>query len=157
MLRAPRALWDRRAFTLFELIVVLSIMTILASIVAPKYASAVARYRLDSAVRRVVTDIEQAKALARATGTTQVIAFSPSTHSYSIIGYLVGTTRGNHYTVRLNQPPYSVTLQSANFGGMTDLKFGGFALPADGGNVVVRGGTETRTVLIDNTGAVTIQ
>lgn len=155
--RAPRVYRDLHAFTLFELIVVLSIMTILASIAAPKYASAVARYRLDSAVRRVVADIEQTRALARASGSTQVVAFFPSTHSYSIVGLVVGASRTGDYTVKLNQPPYSVTLQSASFGGMSDLKFGGFALPADGGTVVVRGGNETRTVVIDAMGAVTIQ
>jgi len=156
--RAPiSSLTGTRAFTLFELIVVLSITTILASIVAPKYASAVARYRLESAARRIVGDIEQTRALARASGTTQVLSFAPSTHSYSIVGFVVGASRTGDYTVRLNQPPYSVTLQSASFGGMPDLKFGGFGLPADGGMVVVRGGTEARTVLIDATGAVTVQ
>jgi len=146
------------AFTLFELVVVLSIMTIMASIVAPKYASAVARYRLESAARRIVADIEQTKALARASGTTQVMSFIPSTNSYSIVGLVTGSNRGADYTVKLSQPPYSVTLQSASFAGMNDLRFGGFGLPADGGTIVVRSGSDTRTVTIDPaSGAAIIQ
>lgn len=146
------------AFTLFELIVVLSIMTILASVVAPKYAGAVARYRLDSAARRIVADIEQTKVLARASGSTQVISFAPSTHSYSIVGYQTGASRTSDYTVKLNQPPYLVSLQSATFAGMNDLRFGGFGLPADGGTIVVKGNSETRTITVNPiSGAVTLQ
>ncbi|MBL8876503.1 MAG: prepilin-type N-terminal cleavage/methylation domain-containing protein [Phycisphaerae bacterium] len=158
-MRTPcRAGRSGRAFTLFELIVVLSITAILASVVAPKYASAVARYRLDSAARRIAADIEQAKALARTSGTTQTVAFTPSTGTYSIVGYITGASRTSDYSVRLGQPPYSVTLQSASFGGMPDLRLGPFALPADGGSIVVRSGTETRTIAIDaSSGAVTIQ
>lgn len=147
-----------RAFTLFELIVVLSITAILASVVAPKYATAVARYRLDSAARRIVEDIEQAKALARTSGTTQTVAFFPSTGTYSIVGFVTGASRTADYTVKLGQPPYSVTLQSASFGGMTDLRLGPFAIPADGGSVVVTNGSETRTIAIDAaSGAVAVQ
>lgn len=153
--RSPRAM--THAFTLFELIVVLSILTILSSIAAPRYASAVARYRLDTAARRVAADVEQVKALARASGATRVIRFVPATHSYSILGYS-GANQAGEYTVFLNQPPYSITLESANFAGAAELNVGGFGLPVDGGTVVVRGGAETRTITVDSfSGAVTVQ
>ncbi|MGH7243447.1 MAG: pilus assembly FimT family protein [Phycisphaerales bacterium] len=149
---------QRRAFTLLELIVVLSILTIMASVAAPKYASAVARYRLDSAATRITADIEQTRAMARASGSTQILSFVPSSSSYSIVGYRVGTSRSSDYTVKLNQPPYSVTLESASFAGSKDLQFGGFGLPADGGVIVVRSGSNTRTITIDSaSGAAVIQ
>ncbi|MBS0187719.1 MAG: prepilin-type N-terminal cleavage/methylation domain-containing protein [Planctomycetes bacterium] len=139
----------RAGLTLFELVVVLSIMTILASIAAPRYASAIARYRLDTAARRVVADIEQTRALARATGATQTIRFSPSTHSYLIDRLTLGSSRSQVYTVKLAEPPYSVTLQSASFAGSQELRFGGFGFPADGGTVVVRSGTSSITINVD--------
>lgn len=154
--RMPRVIL--RAFTLFELIVVLSIMTILASVVAPRYGSAVARYRLDSAARRVWADIEQARSMARASGSTKVLRFVPTTNSYSIVGYRLGSSKASDYTVKLNQPPFSITLESASFAGSADLQFGGFGLPADGGTIVLRAGSEVRTVTVDSaSGAASIQ
>lgn len=146
------------AFTLLELVMVICILTILASIVAPKYASAVGRYRLDSAARRVAADIEQTRALARATGANRSISFVPANNSYSIAGIVTGTSRGAVYSVRLDAPPYSVTLESASFAGGPELLFGGFGMPADGGTIVVRSGSETKTISVDSiTGSVTIQ
>lgn len=154
--RTPRRVI--RAFTLFELIVVLSILAILASVAAPKYASAVARYKLDAAARRVAADIERSRTLARASGANWTIRFVPTSDSYSIVGLVVGSSRGSDYTVRLGDPPYSIKLQSADFGGSKDLQFGGFGSPATGGTVVLKGGSDTRSIVIDsNSGAVSIQ
>lgn len=154
----PRPANTTSAFTLIELIMVLAILTIIAGVVAPKYASAVSRYRLDAAARRVAADIQYAQALARASGSTQIINFLPSNNSYSIPSIQAGTTKGAVYSVRLDKPPYSVTLESASFAGSTDLQFGGFGFPADGGTVRVRAGADYKTLSIDvATGTVKVQ
>lgn len=154
--RTPRRVI--RAFTLFELIVVLSILTIIASIAAPRYASAVARYKLDTGARRVAADIERSRALARASGASWTIRFVPSSNSYSIVGLVVGSAKGADYTVRLSDPPYSIALQSADFAGSKDLQFGGFGCPAAGGTIVLQSGTDKRSIIVDTgSGATTIQ
>ncbi|MBX3390029.1 MAG: prepilin-type N-terminal cleavage/methylation domain-containing protein [Phycisphaeraceae bacterium] len=147
-----------RAFSLFELVVVLSILTIFASIAAPKYAGAVSRYKLDAAARRVAADLERSRALARASGSNWTIRFVPSSNSYSIVGLVVGSSKGSDYTVRLGSPPYSITLESADFAGSKDLQFGGFGCPAIGGTIVLRGGVDKRSIVVDSaSGAVSIQ
>ncbi|MBX3380354.1 MAG: prepilin-type N-terminal cleavage/methylation domain-containing protein [Phycisphaeraceae bacterium] len=155
-MRLPRRALS--AFTLFELIVVLSILTVLASVAAPKYASAVARYRLESAARKVAADIEQSRALARATGSNRILRFVPASSTYSIVGLRTGSSRGSDYTVSLSVPPYSIALESASFAGSTDLQFSGYGLPVDGGTIVLRGGSDKKSIVVDGaSGATTIQ
>ncbi len=146
------------AFSLLEMIIVLSVLAILASIAVPKFAGATARYRLDSAARRVAADIEQARVLARATGTTQSIMFNPGTDSYTIVNLVNADDKGAGTTVYLANPPYSIALDAVSFAGLTQLQFGGFGVPAVGGTVRLRSGTSTTTVSVDaSTGMTTIQ
>lgn len=149
---------QRSGFTLLELVMVLAILGILATIAAPKYAAAINRYRLDTAARRVAADIDHARALAKATGSAQTIRFATSTSSYSILNYRVGTSKNAVYSVRLDLPPYSSSIESVDFDGSADLIFAGAGAPTAGGFVRVRAGSETRSVVVDGvSGAIAVQ
>lgn len=137
------------AYTLFELVVTMSILTILASVAAPKYAGAVARYKVDSAARKLIADIDQTRALARASGSNRIIRFAPTGDSYTIVGLRTRATVKSDYSVSLGAPPYSIKLESASFAGSSELEFNGHGIPTDGGSIVLRGGSITKTIVID--------
>ena len=72
-----------RAFTVIELVIVLAIVAVTATIAIPKIASAQAAYRLDAAAERFDRDIHRARAAARATRRRINISIDAATHSYS--------------------------------------------------------------------------
>ena len=56
----------RGGFSLFELLIAMSVIAIIAAVAVPRYASSVGRYRAESAARRVAADLTLAQAKARA-------------------------------------------------------------------------------------------
>jgi prepilin-type N-terminal cleavage/methylation domain-containing protein len=69
----------RRAHTLTELLVVLTILAIFAVITLPRVASAVLRTRLDAALEAVRGDLNFARARAVSTGVRHQLVIDPST------------------------------------------------------------------------------
>src|SRR5437870_13428346 len=62
-----------RAFSIFELIIVVLIMSILGAVAAPKFFDSLLFHRVESAARRVKTDLELARTQARLTSASQSI------------------------------------------------------------------------------------
>jgi len=114
------------------------------------------RYRADSAAARIVRDISLARATARATGAPVEIQFRPAQDFYEIPQALALDDPGTSFLVKLNEPPYSVDLLSADFDGSANLDFDGYGDVQEPGIVILALGDEQRRVIVDGSG-VTIE
>ncbi|HEX8911647.1 MAG TPA: GspH/FimT family pseudopilin [Humisphaera sp.] len=141
------------AYTLIEVVLVLAIAAVVAGVAVPRFGNATARYRADTAARRICADLAQAQAYAKYTGSTQTVTFAPTAKTYQVSGVSDLSRSGRTYQVDLADAPYRATAVSASFGGSAAVSFDAYGnpSPASTGTVTVRVGTVTRTVTMDAT------
>lgn len=146
------------AFTLVELVITMSLVAVVAAIAIPRYAASAVRFRADAAARRVVADLARTAQLARLTSTTQTIEFRPGSHSYFIANDRSLTNNSAGSLVDLTDSPYGALMKEADFDGARTVSFNGFGMAGASGHVVLKVGTEQRTIVFDNaSGQTTIQ
>ena len=124
-------------FTLVEMTLVLAIMAILAGIAVPRFASALANHRAESAAARIVADLELAARLARTASTDQVVAFDVGLNRYCLKGVPNLDHPERDYEIYLADEPYGATLVSADFGGDGEVSFDMYGLPDTGGKLTL--------------------
>jgi len=136
-------------FSLLELVLVLAIIATLAAIAAPRYQTALVRYRADLAARRIVADLALAQSNAKAASSSRSVAFSIGANNYQMpdLPPLDGTS--GSYIIELSEKPYEADITSADFGGDQEVIFNGWGIPDSGGTVVLTVGPEQRTVTVD--------
>ena len=143
---------------MFELIIAMSLMAIVAALAVPRYASSVGRYRAEAAARRIAADLALAAAKAKAVSAGQSVTFNAMAGTYTVSGVRNLDHPGSLYTVDLAGDPYRVTIGHADFGGAPQAQFDMFGMPQWGGTVLVRAGDYSRTVqLLKADGSVTVQ
>jgi prepilin-type N-terminal cleavage/methylation domain-containing protein len=148
----------RAGFSLFELLIAMSVIAIIAAVAVPRYASSVGRYRAESAARRVAADLTLAQAKARAASSVQLVNFNTAAGLYTISGARDLDHPNSVYTVNLAGEPYHVTIGYADFGGAPQAQFDMFGNPAFGGTVTVYAGSYSNTVsLVKQDGTVSVQ
>jgi len=146
-----------RAFSLLEVVLVLALIGIVAAIAVPRHASALARYRAESAARRIAADLEYARSLAESSSSHQIIVFDTAADTYTLVGRSDPDDPGQTYTVVLDESPYHATLAAAGFGGTAKVAFDGFGMPSAGGAVQIQVGPYAYTVSVDaESGAVSV-
>ena len=144
--------------TIFELVLVLAIIGVLAAIAAPRYGAAIARYRADLSARRVVADLELARSNAYQTSQSRTVTFDLSANEASIPGLEGLKGMSYSYITRFGQQPYQAQLIYADFGGDAEVIFDGWGLPDTDGQVILQVGDITKTVSLDeDTGKATVQ
>jgi len=157
MSRRRRGRGAARAFSLVELVLVIAITAMVTAIAAPRYANSVARYRADSAARRVAADLALAQNNASTAGRVQPMVFISRSYQMPGMAHLDGKSYGD-YTVDLGADPYKVTRVAAEFGGDATVKFDLYGNPDTGGSVVVEVGDFRRVVVLSpDSGRVTIR
>ena len=145
----------RRAggFSLIEFVLVVVAIAVLSTIAIPRYANAVARYRVNMAARRIVADFTLARSSARASGAGQVVDFATPANGYTMTGLAAPDGRTGDYVVNLSADPYKVSIASAAFSTADppakSVRFTRFGTPEAGGVIVVKSGNFERTVLLD--------
>jgi prepilin-type N-terminal cleavage/methylation domain-containing protein len=145
----------RPAFTLAEITIVILIISVLGAVAMPRYALALARYRVAMLEQRIVSDLTLAQAVAKTSSAGQSVSFNVASNNYQLTGYAgpLGGTVQSTYTVSLATDPYQATLVSANFNSTTQLTYDRFGQPASGGTIVVQVGAYQKTITVDpNTG-----
>jgi type II secretory pathway pseudopilin PulG len=139
----------RTAFTLLELVMILAIVATLAAIAAPRYAAALTSYRADGASRRIVADLDLARATAQAKSATVTVFFDVNNDRYGIPGVPSLNDPGADVSVDLSRDPYRADLVAVSFGGSDRVTFDGYGSPDHGGVIVISCGTSMRTINLD--------
>src|SRR5687767_1140695 len=86
------------ALTLVEMVLVVAITALISAIALPRYANSIARYRAESAARRVAADLALAQNSASTTGRPQSIVFVARGYQMPGLAHLDGKVYGD-YTV----------------------------------------------------------
>ncbi|MDH3583141.1 MAG: GspH/FimT family pseudopilin [Phycisphaerae bacterium] len=155
-------------FTLVELVLVLLITGTLAGIAAPRYYASLNHYRVQSAARRLVADLEFARTLARTSGQLVKVEFKDENKHDR---YLFKDIPDQHdpdedYTVRVIDSPWHCKFVLIDIDGPDAVRFTpeGLAIKGDKNQPVgwatlkLETGGIQRTITIDGqTGRATIQ
>jgi prepilin-type N-terminal cleavage/methylation domain-containing protein len=146
-----RCLSDRSGggFSLFEMVIVMAIMAIMAAVATPRYGKAIARYRSEMAARKVVADLTFARKRARILSTSQAVNCDVENEEYQLPGVTDMKTAASDYSVALSSSPYYARIVSTDFGGDADVTFDGYGVPDSGGTVVITVGDYSKTILLD--------
>lgn len=147
--RQRRPCQARAAFTLFEVVVVVAIMGMLAAVAIPRYANSIARRRVELAAGRIVEDLALARAQAMATSASCTVTFLGGSERVRINGMKPLDPGGAVYITELSQSPYQVNLRDIDFGGDNQVIFNGFGVPDSGGTARVLVGNYARTITLD--------
>jgi prepilin-type N-terminal cleavage/methylation domain-containing protein len=144
-----RSLRRGPGFSLIELVLVMTIISILAAIAVPKYAGALARYHADAAARRVVSDLEYARQLAQTSSATVSVELEIDSDMVHLVGVSNLDNASGDWRTELNNRPYNSDLVSVDFGGDAIVIFNGFGDPDSGGTAVVTAGSVSKTIILN--------
>jgi type II secretory pathway pseudopilin PulG len=148
----------RTAFTLLELVMILAIVATLAAIAAPRYAAALTSYRAEGAGRRIVADLELARATAQAQSSRVTVYFDVVNDRYDIPGVPSLDDPGTDVGVDLSGEPHRADLVAANFGGDDKISFDGYGITDNSGVIAVSCGTAMKIINLDlETGLASVQ
>ncbi|HIB68224.1 MAG TPA: prepilin-type N-terminal cleavage/methylation domain-containing protein [Phycisphaerales bacterium] len=116
MLMIMNARLNRPAFSMIEMVLVVSIMAIIVTIAAPKFADAESGRSLQSAKSVIESDINAIKLRARATGKEHVLVFYPADE---MVVASEGTSidRNIVFVRQLTDEPLGVELSRTDIGG----------------------------------------
>ncbi len=146
----------RRAFSIFEMAIVVFILGVVTSIAVPRFANALAHQRLEAAVRRAIVDLKLAQRRARSTTTSHRIVFTLP-RSYRMQFYDGDSWEavphpdhpGQAYVVSLSGEPYNVSISKADFGGDLVIVFDGYGVPDSGGTLRISSGEYEREMTLN--------
>ena len=78
------SLFTQRGFTLLELIIVVSILSIFAALALPTFNNAFSDYKIESAAKRIASDMRYARSYAITTADTINVVFDIGNEKYEI-------------------------------------------------------------------------
>lgn len=136
-----------RAFSLVELVIVVVILGVVATVAVPRFAGAVTGQRAEMAAMRVMTDLSLVEEMARSSSRGYTVAFDAPGLSYSVTDAGVDDPVG---AVSLGLEPYRLTGLSAAFGasGVTSVSIDGWGRWQEYGVVKLTAGGAARAVVL---------
>lgn len=148
---------SRRAFSLIELVVTITLIGIVAAVGTLRYADARSRHSAIRTAERIAADVASARDSARNRGQAVTLSFNTTNHTYSVTGLTHPDHPSSSFSVNVRDYDSAVMLQSANFGGNAVLIFNGFGNPDSGGSITVScNGYATTVTVAAGTGGVTV-
>ncbi|MBL0869969.1 MAG: prepilin-type N-terminal cleavage/methylation domain-containing protein [Phycisphaerales bacterium] len=139
----------RRAFTLLELCIVVAVMGVLAAVAVPRISQAADRYRAQSALARLDSDLQRAMATARAQGKTIVFALDAETSTYRFTGLSNPHTGESNTTINLGVQPFRTPVVGSVLPLSGSVSFLPTGLPDESFAVTIVSGTTIRTLSFD--------
>lgn len=139
-----------RGFTLVELVLVVLIIGIMASIGLPRWSESLQNFRAKNAASRVVADLERAQSAAYSSSTSKTVTFTVGDSRYQVSGVTPLNRASGTYVVTLTEDPYCARLVSVwGQTGTQTITYDGFGLPNKGGNITVSSGGIQMTIVVD--------
>ena len=160
---------NESGLTLFELMVVVGIMSILASVAIPGFLGWLPKYRMRSAADEVLSTLQNAKLRAVRENAVVSVNFDFVNDSYlTFLDNGAGADAGNgtqeagEATVKNGQMPAGIDLQNS---GLVDtlgvavnmVRFTRRGFPDASGNIVIANGAIIRTIVLTLGGSSSIQ
>lgn len=139
----------RGAFSLVEMVMVLTVISVVAAIAVPRFNGAITRRRLESAVTRIVQDIALARQHARLSSGDVKMSFAKNRATYSMDKVPDPNAPGTMYSVDLRGAPYHVTDWITTFTLNEALTFDMYGVPDKGGSILIGVGRESKFINID--------
>lgn len=138
----------RGGFSLVEMVMVMTIISLAAAIAVPRFAGSINRRNADSAARRVIQDLMLARQHARVTSSDIKITFLHAP-GYQMDNVPDPNNPNNSYSVNLKGAPYNVSQWEVDFAGTKELSFDMHARANRQGTIVIRVGEELRTITVN--------
>lgn len=155
-------------FSLLEIVLVVAIIAVMATIAAPRFGMAQTRYRADLAAQRIAADLAYLQTLARQGILTGMAIFEINDDQYFLEQIPDMDRPEQEYQVDLSDPQYGADLISATFENSngyistSSMKFDMWGRPQCGdpgsgypmaplvsGSIVLQVGSEIRTITVD--------
>ncbi|MCC6322032.1 MAG: prepilin-type N-terminal cleavage/methylation domain-containing protein [Phycisphaerales bacterium] len=139
---------SRPAFTLLEVVIVLIIVAVLATLASLRYAGSLDRYRLDGASRRIIAEVSRAQVEARTTSASQTVRFNISGSTVAVLSAddILNSRAGR--VVSLADDPYRAAM-AVNGLASNVLTFNAFGDPSGGGIITLTRNGLSAAVAID--------
>lgn len=143
-------------FSLVELVVVVFVLGTIAAIAAPRFGYASSSYRLESAVKKIETDLDFALRTARARSTTIEFSFDPDTDRYTLVGVRDPQNPKIDLSVDLSELPYGVDISDVRFSGADSkvLVITGHGTFVNQGVVRIGLGSNARLIALGGSGSI---
>ncbi len=138
------------AFTLIELVMVISILGITAAIALPRFSHANANYRLKAAANRVIQDFNLAIKQSQSISQNVTILFNKNNHSYQITNLPSLNDPTKTYQVELKHHPYQVKIRAVIMtAGGNSLLINPMEQLRKSGTITLQYGNKTRSISFD--------
>ncbi len=136
------------AFTLIELMLVVVIVALLASVAINRTASAITNSRVRMAAERVSADLALARERAISAGVTHKVLFEKASYESGTLAAFESGQVGP--PVDLSAEPYLLDQVEVDFDGGTAVTFDPYGTTSAGGVVKLTAGGVQRCVLLDS-------
>ena len=140
-------------FTLFELLIVITILGILSAVAIPSMNNFRGGMKLDAAAREVVSAIQYVQSLAIKEEIKHGVVYDPAQNEFKCNKEVAGNVIRNPLDKKLyvvsfddDGPLQGVDLVSADFNGMPGFTFNSLGEPSEEGSVVLSYGGSQKTI-----------
>jgi len=144
----------RLGTSLFEVLMTLAIVALLAGIAVPRFGRLSDRACVDAAARRLIHELGSIRDRAVMTGTSATVVFELSGGTVEVKGLAGAGTSWASGVFELDVSPYRATFKEVGFPAET-VMFDGYGLASDAGKLVLKRGDHERAIRVHRSGVAT--